>query len=158
MAPSDREIAEFCLLGLRFAVLPLSAVHAWADEVIATRDEPPSWAIDLRTASVAEALSALNAALGSAANDLPVNLLVALVRRCWQKGELSLRDLKDIGFQLHLDGRLPQPSVGCDWGVVLSCEYEEFEQGYRSDDKMRASVEGKLAPYATYEHRLPGWV
>jgi hypothetical protein len=157
MTIADQDIAEFCQLGLRLGVLSQDAVRAWADDVIMTRANPPAWALDLSTADLAQAISALNAVPGKPTADVPIQLLVALVRRRWQRGQLSLQQVQNIGWQLSLQDRLPQPAAGGDWGVVLFCEYEEFEQGYRTEAEMWTSVEEKLASYAAFEQDLPGW-
>jgi hypothetical protein len=158
MIIGDRDVAEFCHLGLRLGVLSLADVHAWADDMIVARDEPPTWAIDLSTAELEAAIRALNAVPGKPTTDVPVKLIVALVRRRWSSGQVSLGQVQSIGWQLHGWDRLPLPAVGGDWGVVLYCEYEEFEQGYRTDSQMRNSVDDKLAPYAEFEQMIPEWI
>jgi hypothetical protein len=157
MEITDRDMAEFCQLGLRLGVLPLEAVRAWADDVLVSRDEPPAWAFDLACADLAEAISALGAVPGQPTADVPIRLLIALVRRRWHGGQLSVQQVQTIGWQLHLEDRLPQPVAGGDWGVVLFCEYEEFEQGFRTEAQLRSSIDAKLQPYAADEPHLPKW-
>jgi hypothetical protein len=153
----DKELAEFALLGLRVGLLTPDQVRSWADGIIANSPEPPAWALDLSTADLPEMISLLNAVAGERSGERPLHLVGSLLRRQWRHGELPLRRVEEIGWQLHLEDRLPSPEVGGDWGVVLYCEYEEFEQGYRTEAEMRASVEEKLGRYAEYEGELPVW-
>jgi hypothetical protein len=119
--------------------------------------DAPAWAIDLSTADLNEMIGLLNKIAGELCAEIPLNLLVALSYRQWQCGALPLKQVKEIGWQLHLEDRLPQREVGGDWGVELYCEYEEFEQGYRTMAEMQASVEEKLASYDAYKAYLPHW-
>ena len=157
MYPTDRDLAEFAQLGLRYGLLCLAQVQRWADTVIAERAEPPPWAIELATAELNDTIHLLNSVPGKASVGLPLNLLVGLVHRKWRKGDLSIQRVKEIGWQLHLEDQLPQPETGGDWGTVLYCEYEDFEQGYRTAAQMQAAVEEKVTPWAAYEGHLPVW-
>ena|ERR1051326_5070679 len=152
----DRDLSEFCQLGLRLGAITLEVVRAWGDHVLVTRVNPPPWAIELSVADIADAISVLNAVKGELTSDLPTRLVIALVRRRWRRGQLSLEDVKNIGWQLHASDMLESEAAG-DWGVELFCEYEEFEQGFRVQAQMRTSVEEKLAPYSKYDQYLPAW-
>jgi hypothetical protein len=158
MSPTTKDVAEFALLGLNFQVLTLDAVSAWVDEILLTISEPPKWAIELSTADLNEAIHWLKEVPGVTTDDSPAKLLVGLVRRRWKEGRLSAAQVSRIGFRLHTEGLLPQPEDKGDWGVVLWCEYEEFEQGYRSEEEIRASVDEKLAIYEEFEKYLPHWI
>jgi hypothetical protein len=158
MSPTTRDIAEFVLLGLNHQVLSLDAVSAWTDEILMSDSEPPRRAIELSTADLNEAIHWLKEVPGVTSDDLPVKLLLGLVRRRWKEGRLSAAQVSGIGFRLGTGGLLPQPEDKGDWGSVLWCEYEEFDQGYRSEAEIKASVNEKLAIYEDYEKYLPHWV
>jgi hypothetical protein len=157
MTPTDKDLAEFATLGLRVRLLETAQVQSWADSVIAAHDEPPVWAIDLSMAQVNEMGRLLNAVPGEISGDLPVKMLSGLVHRRWMNGSISIQQVRKIGFQLHLEDRLPRPDVGGDWGVVLECLFEEFDHGYRTEAEMRKFVEENLSPYAINQEYLPTW-
>ena len=93
MTPTDRDLAEFVLLGLEFKLLGLPQVVAWGDEVIVTRDDPPTWALDLSIADKEEAAQSVFRQMHWMRGDLtplmPERLLVALMKRDWQSGKLQ---------------------------------------------------------------------
>ena len=93
MTPTDKDLAEFALLGLDYKFLGLPTLVAWGDEVIETRDDPPTWALDLSMAVSEEAaqsvLSQMRWLRGDLTPLIPERLLVALMKRDWQNGKLK---------------------------------------------------------------------
>jgi hypothetical protein len=158
MTATNRDLAEFALLGLNCQVLNLGAISSWADQIILAESEPPRWAVDLSVADLNETIHLLKEIPGVTSDDLSVKLLLALVHRRWKNGRLSLAQVVAIGSRLSAQDLLPQRENKADWGVILACQYEEFKQGYLSEGEIRASVEDKLASYAEFEKYLPGWV
>jgi hypothetical protein len=157
MKPTDRDLADFAQLGLRYGLLTPKQIQAWADRVLLERAEVPTWAVELSIAELNEMIHLLGTVPGQTTGDLHLCLLTALIYRQWRSGDLSLQRVMEVGWRLHLEDRLPHPPDGGDWGVVLYCQYEEFEQGYRSEAELNASVQEKLDPYGTYEGGLPDW-
>ena len=71
MEPNDKDFAEFARLGLRFRILPPTAVTAWADGIIAETDVPATWLVDLAMATDSEMMeNALRLVPGDAHADL----------------------------------------------------------------------------------------
>src|SRR5438132_8890783 len=157
MTPTDKDLAEFAGLGLRLRLLETVQIQSWADNFIAAHDQPPAWVIDLSMAQGNEMGKVLNTVPGQISGDLPIKMLLGLVHWRWRKGSISLREVRKIGFQLHLEDRLPPPDVGGDWVVVMECLCEEFDRGYRTEAEMREFVDENLAPHAVNEEYLPTW-
>jgi hypothetical protein len=157
ISQTDRDFAEFAQLGLRFGLLTPANVRGWADRVIADRHEPPSWAIELAVADLNEMISWLNSVPGHTSPGGPINLVLGLMWHEWRSGSLSLQRVRDIGRQWSMNDQLPLPADGGDWGAVLDCLYEEFEQGYRSEAKLRAFVSEALGPYEAYAGQAAEW-
>lgn len=93
MTPTEKDIAEFVVLALKYKFLGLPQIVAWGDEVIETRDEPPIWALDLSMANNLEVAQAVLRQMHWMRGDLtplmPKRLLVALMKRDWQSGKLQ---------------------------------------------------------------------
>ena len=93
MTPTDKDIAEFVVLALKYKFLGLPQIVAWGDEVIKTRDDPPTWALDLSMADNEEAVQSVFRQMHCMRGDLtplmPERLLVALMKRDWQSGKLQ---------------------------------------------------------------------
>jgi hypothetical protein len=157
MTPSDKDFAEFAQLGVRLGLLKPIQVQGWADNVILERDVPPDWAIELCTANPPEMIGVLNTVPGQISGGMPVNLLVGLIRQLWRNGELSIPEVRKLGWRLHSEGRLEKPKGVGDWGAVLECECEELDEGYRTEAEIGASIEEQLTPYAAFEPFLSAW-
>ena len=159
MKPNDKDFAEFARLGLRFRILPPTAVTAWADGIIAETDVPPTWLVDLAMATDSESMeNALRLVPGDAHADLAMCLFLALVYRQLRSGGLTVRDVHSIGWSLHCELALPNPDGQADWGVCLEVECEELDAGWRTEDDLRASIEQKLAQYSVHVESLPVWI
>jgi hypothetical protein len=52
---------------------------------------------------------------------------------------------------------IPEPDGQADWGVCLEVEGEDFDEGRRTEDEMRESIDEKLAQYADLEGLLANW-
>jgi hypothetical protein len=158
LKPNPRDLAEFALLALRFRILAAATVIEWADGIIESGDaSPPSWVIDLALAKPNTVEDALKRVPGEAHAELPIRLFLALVRRRWQSGRLSIGDVRGIGWRLHGELTLPTPDGQADWGVCLEAEGEELDEGWRTEDDLRISIDEKLAEYSDVEPALPDW-
>lgn len=159
MEPNCKDLAEFARLGLRFRILTLSSVTAWADGLIAETDCPAPWLIDLALADNTESIeNALKHVPGEAQADLAIHLFLAMVCRQWRSGRLSIGHVRKIGWSLHCESALPTLDGQIDWGVCLEVECEELDAGWRTEDDLRASIEQKLAQYSDLEGKLPAWI
>jgi hypothetical protein len=127
-SPTERDLAELARLGLWLGVLDPECVPGAPDEVP-----------------------------GASTPGLPVRLLLARVRRLWRGGRLGVEEVWDLGRELCIEDLLPSPACFGDWWPHLQVEYEEFGDGLRTEEEMRASIGRKLAPYAAYEALLPSW-
>ena len=158
LVPRAKDIAEFARIGLRFQVLPLSSVVAWADIMILEGDIPDNWLMDLATAKDGlTADSLLRQLPGESQFQLPVCLFLALVRRRWRAGQLTIGQVRGIGWTLHCESALAKPDGQADWGVCLEVEGEEFDEGWRTKNSLRISIEEKLAVYSEFEQFIPTW-
>lgn len=108
MQPTDKDLAEFALLGLEYVFIGLPNLVAWGDEAIETRNDPPTWAFDLSMATKLEdALSVLRQVhwlRGEVTQLMPQRLLFVLMKRDWTSGKLHWR--KALPPLWHL---LPEP-------------------------------------------------
>ena len=157
MKPNQRDLAEFALLGLRFRIPATASVVEWADGIVAAGDASPSWVIDLALAKPNTVEDALKRVPGETQADLPIRLFLALVRRRWQSGRLSIGDVRGIGWLLHCESALPTPDGQSDWGVCLEVEGEELDEGWRTEADLCISIDEKLAEYSGVEPTLPDW-
>ena len=158
MEPNQKDFAEFALLGLRFRILTPAAVIAWADGIIAQTDNPAAWVIELAMATADTIEDELKRVPGKGQIGLSLHLFLALVFRRWRSGTLTIEDACIIGWSLHCESALPRPKGQSDWGVRLSCELDEFEDGLRTEDELRNSIDEKLADYFSVDRMLPTWV
>lgn len=127
--------------------------------MVSSQDAPPLWAIDLACASASDVDDHLRHVPGTSSGDLAVCLFCALLRRRWRGRHLTIADVRAAGWNLHVKGLLPPGDGGtADWGVVLECECEEFDDGWRTEGQMGVSIAEKLAPYGQYESLLPPWI
>jgi hypothetical protein len=158
LGPAD--LADFAGQALEFGLLAPAAIVAWADGIIAAESMPPLWAIELSLApdDVHEMIVRLRNVPETPTDVLPRYLFLALLRREWYRGTLTVGKVRRIGWKLHCADAIPTLTENVDWGVVLECEGEEFDEGWRSEREMRASINEKLAPYQVYEPLLPAWV
>lgn len=125
MSPSNKDLAEFALLGLRFNVLAPTSVAVCGDDLIAKSTIPEAWVINLALAATPDGIQdALRHVPGKSQEVLAVQLLVALVRRRWQSGRISIADVRAIGCSLHLESLLPMSEGEADWGISLECDWE----------------------------------
>jgi hypothetical protein len=156
--PRVKDLAEFARLGLRFQVLPLSSIVAWADIMILEGDIPDNWLMDLAT--VKDGLTAdslLRQLPGESQFQLPLCLLLALVHRRWRAGQLTIGQVRGIGWDLHCESVLPKPDGQGDWGVCLEVEGEEFDEGWRTENSLRKSIDETLSVYSEFEQFIPAW-
>ncbi len=152
------DIAVLADLGLRFGVLEVGAVVAWADSIIAREDEPPYWAIQLALAKPDNVHALLSDVPGSPAVDIAQNAFLAFLRCQWESGYLSINDVHVIGRKMHFEGLIPGAPDGVDWGIVFDSEFDEYEEGRRSEKEMRDSISKKLSHYAPFEQLIPSWL
>ena len=159
MDANYKDLAEFARLGLRFRVVAPASIVAWADGIIASGDIPEPWLIDLALATKPDAIEdALEQVPGEPQTDLAIRLFLALVLRRWRSGSLTIGDIRGIGWLLHCESALPTLDGQADWGVCLEVECEELDNGWRTEDDLRASIDEKLAEYSWLEATLPAWV
>ena len=157
MPPSIRDYAEFAQLALQFDLLDVRAVQAWADTIIAAHDQPPLWAIELSLATPDYGLELLPTVPGTRSDNVPGLLLLALVRRRWHAGSLSLCALHTVACSLRNSGIIPwRPNFG-DWGVIVDCYFEEHQEGYSTEQELRASISESLEEFASHYPLLPPW-
>ena len=158
MEASVKDIAEFARLGIRFHVLPVSSIVTWADHMIEAGDIPANWLMDLATAKDGETADAsLRQVPGEAQPRVPMNLFLALVRRLWSKGQLTIGQVRGIGWLLHCESALPTSKGQADWGVVLEVEGEGLDEGWCTEDSLRQSIDEKLSEYSEFDSTLPAW-
>ncbi len=158
---SEKDLAEFALLGLKYKLLRLEQIVAWVDELIDERDNPPTWAIELAMASDAEtAGSILRWIRGDVTPDLPAKLIGGLLLRRRDCGALNWRDvtgfvsdLYDREYGREEDLRLIPRQLAYD--LIISEEW--FYQHELSEADMDALVDLILLPFHDYEILLPGW-
>lgn len=152
---THKDLAEFARLGLRF--LAPASIVAWADGLIAGGGIAAPWLIDLALATPGTIEDALKHVSGEMDGDLPTRLFLALVRRHWRSGSLTIGDVRGIGWMLHCESTLLEPDGQADWGACLEAEGDELDQGWRTEDDLRMSIDEKLAEYADLEACLPSW-
>jgi hypothetical protein len=159
MAFSSRDLADFARKAIEFRLLGPTAVVTWADSMIAAEDAPPSWAIELSLTpdDAHEMISRLRQVPGTPTDSLPMYLFLGLLRRKWMDGDITVGQMRGIGWQLHSADAIPTPDGKTDWGILLECEGEEFDEGRRSGPEIAASIDEKLQPYEEYERLLPAW-
>lgn len=166
MTPTDRDLAEFVLLGLEFKLFGLPQIVAWGDEVIETRDDPPTWALDLSMADKEEAALAVFKDMHWIRGDLtplmPQRLLLALMKRDWMSGKLQWQQVWWPLWDL-----IPEPSCRGLSFVDVELIHELYDlidwRGYKNDDSV---TDGEITIlvdriFATSESnviRLPNWV
>lgn len=155
METTQKDIAEFARLGLRFRILTLHSVVAWADRLIEESDAPQAWVIELAMAEANTVEDVLRHVPGESRAGVPLQLFLALLHRRWRTGALTIDDVRHIGWTLHRESALPEPEGQPDWGVKLEVECEEFDGGWRSEKQIRTSIDEKLAAYAEDEQLLP---
>jgi hypothetical protein len=155
MTPNRKDVAEFLRLGLRYRVISIESVVAWADEVIAEDDEPPAWAIELAFATNDDVDDLLKDIAGESQDDLPVRMLLGFVHRRWNEGQMSVEAVRSIGWDLAGDDLLDSNPGEVSWGSVLYVVAEEYESGWRSIGEVRNLIDESLLQYAVYESLLP---
>jgi hypothetical protein len=153
-----KDLAEFARHAIRFSLLDYTSIRSWGDTILSSQAVSPLWAIELACAKASDVDDHLRHVPGTASEDLAVCLFCALLRRRWHARQLTIGDVRDAGWYLHINDLLPPMNGESDWGVVLECEGEEFDDWWRTKDHMDASITEKLAPYAEYELLLPPWV
>jgi len=152
MSPNHKDLAEFARLALRYNLLGGPPVVAWADSVIAESEYAPTWAIDLALARPQVLEEALRADPGEPQGDLPVRLLLALVRRLWRSAGLTIGQVRGIAWDLYRAS--PDQFL---WGACLEVEGDLFDAGYGTEEDLRASIGEKFAPYEVDDAMLPAW-
>lgn len=159
METNAKDLAELARLGLRFGVVSPAAIIAWADGLIAAGAIPEPWLIDLALATQPDGIEdALRRVPGEAQADLSTRLLLTLVLRRWRAGRIDIDVVRGVGWWLHCEEALAAPDGQADWGVCLEVEGEEFDEGWRTEDDLRRSINEALAEYAWLEAQLPSWV
>lgn len=152
MSPNLKDIAEFARFAFHYSLLRDSVIVTWADSVIAGSETAPLWAIDLSLARPEEIEEALRAVPGKPQGDLPLRLLLALVRRRWRSAGLSIGEVRGIGWDLYRD--FPER-------LLWACDLEELgdllDAGYGTEEELRTSIDEKLASYEAEEAMLPTW-
>ncbi len=157
MEPNPKDFAEFALLGIRFRILTPAAVVAWADGIIAQADIPAAWVIELAMATANTIEDELKRVPGESQIGLSLHLLLALIFRRWRAGRLTINEVRSIGWFLHCESALPKPKGNGDWGVCLEYECDGRDEGWRTEDELRKSIDEKLAGYSSIEWMLPSW-
>ena len=95
MTPTEKDLAEFARLGLEYKLLGLPQIVAWGNEVVETRDDPPSWACELAMAGSEVAALAVFETMqwlrlcGDLTPLMPQRLVLALIKRHWISGKLQ---------------------------------------------------------------------
>jgi hypothetical protein len=59
LKPTIKDLVHFVAEAFEYELLGLPEVVAWGDEVIATSDDPPTWALDLAMAPDLESIGAI---------------------------------------------------------------------------------------------------
>ncbi len=157
----EKDLSKFALLGLKYNLLRLEQIVTWADGIIAERDNPPNWAIELAmVCNHEEACSILRWIPGNAEADSAINLVGGLLRRRWISNSLTWHDVTQFVWSL-LYGKFANgndlPFIRFEAGYTLLIAEEEFEQNQISDADMTALVDEILMPYDKYQSLLPTW-
>jgi hypothetical protein len=156
---SNSDIANFLREGISLGLIKPQAAIDWADTVIADSNEAPEWAINLALSHGDRAvLDNLSSFAGYKLSADALYLLIGFVKWRWDARSLDFQLVRRFGFELHMRGLLDESPTEADWGVVLECESEEFDEGYRSKEEMEESIGEKLARYeshTTYVKDIP---
>jgi hypothetical protein len=169
-SPSDKDLAEFFYHALRLRLVPPEAVTIWADEVIAGRDDPPLWAIDLAMSGRdQEAIcDVLRHVPGEASEPVPGMLLSARLGQLFRSGELSWEDAWKKGWELSQESVLPRlDESGAhhphrdgpdDWTQIIGGWWDLYYVGSLTDAGMIAKMHEQLDQFREYEILLPNSV
>ncbi len=165
MTPTDKDYAEFARLALEYKLLGLSNLVAWGDEVIETRDDPPTWALDLSMVpNVETAVMVLNGMQwerGTITPGLAKEMLVQLTHREWTCGKIGWRRILSIFW--NVDFSPDDKAVGrrADYHLLaslLSCYLEEFEAGVMTEGQINDAVNDFFCSLEPAIVPLPSWV
>jgi len=99
-------MAEFFRLGIINRLIDDSRLSEWIDEVIASDDGPPMWAIELATTGGDwyRTIALLESVPGTVPDLLSRQILVALVRRKWLAKQLTGREVTRLVFNILPNG------------------------------------------------------
>ena len=114
VTPTNKDIAEFAKLMVRFGFLRVENIVGWADRILTEHDEFPPWVIQLSLARNHEAVELLNSVEGDSQEGLAVQLFCAYLRRLWHEKKLDMMQLRRIGWTLSCEDLLPEPDTGGD--------------------------------------------
>ena len=165
MTPTDKDLAEFARLGLEYKLLGLPNLVAWGDEVIESRDDPPTWALDLSMVpNVETAVTVLNEMQwerGTITPGLATEMLAQLTRREWVFGKIGWRIVLTIFW--NVDFWSVEMSVGrcANYRLLasqLSYYSEEFEGGNMTERQINDAVDDFFWELNTAIAPLPTWV
>src|SRR5687768_13830818 len=155
---SLRVLADFASEAIHLDLLKPAQVVVWADLLIAECQMPPVWMIDLALVDPLDphaVIMALRGVPGESHSDHTIALLNGLVFREWQRGNLTIGQVRGIGWTLFRKEFEERDLT--QWGVVVECNGEYLDEGYLSEDDMRDLIDGELAKFEEESQRLPQW-
>jgi hypothetical protein len=157
--PTLKDVAEFLGYAIHFALIDTAAVRAWGDQIILAEEAPPLWAMDVACVSPANFDEVLRRVPGDLSADVAVNLVCSLLRRRWRANQLTVAEVRSMGWTLHCWGLLrTAPGQPTDWGAMLECALDDDRGGAERDKDLREFIGKNLEPYGKYEALLPSWI
>jgi hypothetical protein len=157
MDAKNKELSEYVRLLFRLGRIAKQDVVAWADAVIATNENAPSWAIALAMAgnrNSDELETLLLHVPGQVIDDLPRKMVVCRVRDDWVSGRISDEDLINEWYALYPE--YPDNAESMHAAPVWQYLDEVLVSIYSGDDiaislaAARAVLANLLEPYAHF--------
>ncbi|MDB5342226.1 MAG: hypothetical protein JWP89_603 [Schlesneria sp.] len=163
MKPTVKDLSQFVAAALGYDLLSLSEVVAWGDEVIASNDQPPTWALDLAMASDLEAIgSTLRQMEWRPDCSTPLTterLLVGLLRRHWINGKVDDQKAASLLWQILLMSD-QESAFGqfIDIESVRKLHYREYLDEFPHCDDIPWQLNQIFTSCSSLAELLPAWI
>lgn len=177
-SPTDKDVAEFFWHGLRLELVDSRSVVAWADEIVASREDRPNWAIELGMGDAGDLCDLLSAVPGEPNDALLGLLLSTRIARLLREQRLSWEEAWAKGHELSKRGVLPSSAeyfeaarkrfeeLGlarlfrsshrtADWSEIIGFDWDLYHIGSLTNEQMSDRVDQRLAQFLQYEVLLP---
>ncbi|HEY4263484.1 MAG TPA: hypothetical protein VGM98_25195 [Schlesneria sp.] len=163
LQPTVKDLVQFVTTALEYELLSLSEVVAWGDNVIASQDVPPTWALDLAMApdllAVGEILRQMEWLPGSCTRLMNERLLLGLLRRCWINSIVDSEKAKStLGqMQLHYNDHQAYGEF-VDIEAVRRLLFREYLEDFPHCDDVPWQLGQIFASCQSLDELLPDWI